>query len=136
MCLKLLWLKKVEMYIVQYIVQYNMRSIFMLFVHYQRASLPVSFISALGDFSTFYIFWRARVCWPLLCLCRLRFLRGVWIRTQRACRDKQVRYTNFATHPSKILVQYRYLYPLYQLVASCTASGNYKYYSAFDICYG
>jgi hypothetical protein len=33
-----------------------------------------------------YIFWRAKVCWPLLCLCRAYFvfLRENWIRTQRA----------------------------------------------------
>jgi hypothetical protein len=34
----------------------------------------------------FYFLWRARVCWPLLFLCRahLWFLRDVWIRIQRA----------------------------------------------------
>ncbi len=37
--------------------------------------------------SFFWIFfWRARVCWPLLCVCRpfCIFERCLWIRTQRA----------------------------------------------------
>jgi hypothetical protein len=37
--------------------------------------------SAHGRKVFLYIFWRARVCWPLLCLCYV-FLRDIWIRTQ------------------------------------------------------
>jgi hypothetical protein len=33
----------------------------------------------------FTFFWRAKMCWPLLCLCRpFCIFRDVWIRTQRA----------------------------------------------------
>ncbi len=46
-----------------------------------------------------YIYWRARMCLPLLCcLCRpFLFLRYVWIRTQRAAVASR-RTTNLATH--------------------------------------
>ncbi len=49
-----------------------------------------------------YIFsWRARMCWPPLCLCRpLMIFTDVWIRTQSACREKQALYhrnINFIT---------------------------------------
>jgi hypothetical protein len=45
--------------------------------------------------SFFHIFWRARVYWPLLCLCSA--LRDIWIRTQRAAVASR-RATNLATH--------------------------------------
>ncbi len=46
-------------------------------------------------------FWRARVCRPLLCLCRpfMIFLRDVWIRTQSAAVASWCA-TDLATHPS------------------------------------
>jgi hypothetical protein len=43
-------------------------------------------------------FWRARVCWPLLCYVVLFvFMRYVWIRTQRVAAASRCA-TNLATH--------------------------------------
>ncbi len=52
-----------------------------------------------------FLFWRARLFWPLHCFCRLFvifFLRDVWIRTQRAAvasRRDQLSITG-SSHPS------------------------------------
>ncbi len=55
-----------------------------------------------------YIFWRARVCWPLLCCCR-PFFRDVWIRTQRAAIESR-RAANFPTHPHLSCIFYFYFF--------------------------
>ncbi len=45
------------------------------------------------------------MCWTLLCLCRSRFLRDVWIRTQRVePYSKGAHYTNLATHTSYLVI--------------------------------
>ncbi len=46
--------------------------------------------------SFFVYFWRARVCWPLLCFCR-PFCSFLEIRTQRAAVGSRCA-SNFATH--------------------------------------
>jgi hypothetical protein len=55
------------------------------------------------------IFWRARVCWPLRCLCRpFVFLGDVWIRTQRAAVASRLATTYI--NPSRKLCHPNFLY--------------------------
>ncbi len=55
-----------------------------------------------------YIFWRSRVCWPLLCLCRrvCIFERCLDSNTE-SCRSKQARYQ--FTHPPLLFISQCYM---------------------------
>ncbi len=70
----------------------------------QYARHNLCLVVCLTDFYTInmflilFIFWRARVCFPLLCLVtHFVFFRDVWIRTQRAAVAIS-RVSNLATH--------------------------------------
>ncbi len=66
-------------------------------------------LSVAAIFCLFFGGGRARVCWPLLCLCRpfSIFLRGVWIRTQRAAVASR-RATNLAIHLASLCIFYAF----------------------------
>jgi hypothetical protein len=49
-----------------------------------------------------YLFWRATVCWPLLCLFRpFMVFEGCLISNSECCRSKRTRYK--LSHPSQLL---------------------------------